>query len=48
MVLEEEAKEACEAESVAESEAEAGAEPAAADDCERWRIESSEGLRRRS
>lgn len=37
-------KEACEA----ESEADAGAEPTVADDCERWRIESSEGLRRRS
>src|SRR5512140_596022 len=41
VVLEE--KEACEAERVVERDAEAGAEPAAADDCDRWRIESSEG-----
>jgi hypothetical protein len=43
------AKEACEADSwEADSAAEAGAEPTAAEDCERWRMESSEGLRRRS
>jgi len=46
--LEEAANETCEADSEADSAADAGAEVTAAADCERWRMASSEGLRRRS